>query len=107
MSQSIKVRTQVHFANEQKGRKSLQQGPAPAKLPPGRIPRVTRLLALAHRFDGLIREGVVGDYAELARLGHVSRARISQIMNLLLLAPDVQEAVLFLPRVERGRDPVV
>ena len=48
----------------------------------------------------------VRDYAELARLGQVSRARISQIMNLLNLAPQIQEAILFLPRVTKGRDPV-
>jgi hypothetical protein len=35
----------------------------------------------------------------------VSRARVTQIQNLLLLAPDIQEALLFLPRTERGRDP--
>ncbi len=40
------------------------------------------------------------------RLGHVSRARVTQIMNLNLLAPDLQEDILFLPRVESGRDPV-
>jgi hypothetical protein len=54
-----------------------------------------------------VRTGVVKDYAEAARLGHVTRARISQIMSLLYLAPDIQEAILFLPRVERGGDPVV
>jgi hypothetical protein len=64
-------------------------------------------MALAIRFDGLIRTGVVTDYAELASLGHVTRARITQIMNLLMLAPDIQEAILFLPRVERGRDPIL
>ena len=63
-------------------------------------------MALAIRFDQLIRAGEVGDYAELARLAHVTRARITQIMNLLMLAPDIQEAILFLPRVERGRDPI-
>ncbi len=46
------------------------------------------------------------DYAELARLGHVTRARVTQIMNLLNLAPDIQEAILFLPAVEGGRDPI-
>ena len=44
--------------------------------------------------------------AELARLGHVSRARISQIMNLLQLAPDIQEAILLLPRTTSGADPI-
>jgi hypothetical protein len=63
-------------------------------------------MALAIRFDGLIRDGVVTDQAELARLGHVTRARLTQIMNLLHLAPDIQETLLFLPRVERGTDPV-
>ena len=46
------------------------------------------------------------DYAELARLGHVSRALISQIMNLLLLAPDIQEEILFLPKTVAGHDPI-
>jgi len=61
---------------------------------------------LAHRFEKLVRDGVVADYAELARLGHVTWARITQIMNLLHLAPDIQEKLLFLPPVEQGRDPV-
>ena len=50
-----------------------------ASLPAGRVPRIARLLALAHKFDGLVRQGTVPDYAALARLGHVSRARLSQI----------------------------
>jgi len=80
---------------------------APPPLPPGRVPRVARLMALAIRFDLLLREGVVADYTALARLGHVSRARVTQIMNLLCLAPDLQERLLFLPRTERGRDPII
>lgn len=46
------------------------------------------------------------DQAELAGLGHVSRARLTQIMDLLYLAPDPQEQILFLPTTERGRDAV-
>ena len=72
----------------------------------GRVPRIARLLALALRLEQLVRAGAVADYAALATLGHVSRARISQIMNLLLLAPDIQEALLFLPLTQRGRDPL-
>ena len=79
----------------------------PPPPPPGRVPRVARLMALAIRCDRLLREGVVADYTALARLGHVSRARVTQIMNLLCLAPDLQEALLFLPRTERGRDPII
>ena len=46
------------------------------------------------------------DYAELAPLSHVSRARITQIMNLFLLAPDIQEEILFLPKTVAGHDPI-
>ena len=70
------------------------------------MPRIARLMALAIRFDRLIKEGEVSDQADLARLGHVTRARVTQIMNLLYLAPDIQEAILFLPRTKRGRDPI-
>ena len=59
--------------------------------------RIGCLVALAHRFEGLLRSGAVKDYAELARLGHVTRARVTQIMNLLNLAPEIQEYLLFLP----------
>jgi hypothetical protein len=72
----------------------------------GRIPRISRLMALAIKFDGLIKKGVVRDYADLARLGHVTRARMTQIMGLLNLAPDIQEEILFLPRTTEGRDVV-
>ena len=48
----------------------------------------------------------MADYADLARLGHVTRARVTQIMNLLQLAPEIQEALLFLPRTVKGRDPI-
>jgi len=61
-----------------------------------RVPRISRLMALAIYFDQLIREGVVADQADLARLGYISRARVTQIMNLLNLAPDIQEEILFL-----------
>ena len=76
-------------------------GDTPAKN--GSVPRVARLMALALHFDGLLCDGVVKSYAELARLGHVTRPRITQIMNLLNLAPDIQEQVLFLPRTQKGR----
>jgi hypothetical protein len=58
------------------------------------------------RLDGLIRSRQANSYAELARLGHITRARLSQIMSLLSLAPDIQEEILFLPRTVKGRDPI-
>jgi hypothetical protein len=63
-------------------------------------------MALAMRLEELIRSGVVIGYADLARLGHISRARLSQIVGLLCLAPDLQEEILFLPRTLKGRDPI-
>jgi hypothetical protein len=68
----------------------------------GRVPRVAKLMALAIRFDRLIREGKVADRSELARLAHVTQPRMTQIMNLLHLAPDIQEDILFLPPVTEG-----
>ena len=100
-----KLKTKVHFGRGRSGAKQLRSGterpPSPA-----RLPRVAKLMALAIRIDGLIRDGVVADQADLARLGHVSRARITQIMNLLNLAPEIQEQLLFLPQIEQGRDPL-
>jgi hypothetical protein len=108
MSATLTVEATLHFIRKGRGAaKVIQAGPAPVLPEPGRVPRVARLMALAIRFEGMIREGVVKDYAELARLGHVTRARMTQIMNLLNLAPDIQEQVLFLPRVTGGRDPIV
>ena len=71
-----------------------------------RLPRLARLMALALHLEDLIQTGKVKNYATLGRLGHVSRSRVSQIMNLLHLAPDIQEQILFLPAVYRGRDPI-
>jgi len=68
-----------------------------------RVPRISRLMALAIFYDNLLREGVVADQAELAWLGHVSRARLTQIMNLLNLAPDLQEWILHLSQTGLGR----
>jgi len=61
-------------------------------------------MALAVYYEDLIRKGHVHDYAEIATLGHVTRARVTQIMNLRLLAPEIQEALLTLDRVINGRD---
>ena len=70
---------------------------------PERVPRIARLLALAHKFQGMLDRGEVESMAELARLGRVSRARITQIMDLLLLAPEIQEQVLY-AGADLGRD---
>ena len=75
----------------------------PAGAEEGRIPRVSRLLALAIKFQRLVGEGAVRNYRDLAEAGQISRARMSQIMRLTDLAPDIQEELLFLPKtIARG-----
>ena len=83
----------------------LRRAGGPATPPAPRIPRITRLMALAIKFDEMVRRGEVRDYADLARLGYVTRARITQIMNLLNLVPEIQEGLLFLPP-GRGCGPI-
>ncbi len=102
MTSAFTIECRVHFNN--RGRGSRKRPTRQATAEAGRVPRVSRLMALAMRFDELIRSGQVTGYAELAKLGHVTRARLSQIASLLCLAPDLQEDILFLPRTLRGRD---
>ena len=105
----LTIECEIHFERRGRGsRKVLDTGPPPFRpAEPGRVPRVARLMALAIRCEDLLRDGVIANYTEIARLGHVTRARVSQIMNLLNLAPDIQEAILDLPRTEFGRDPII
>ena len=100
----ITIERKIHFKRGRRARKELRDGPSVLGQAIGRVPRVSRLMALAIRFDQLIRDGVVTDQAELARLGRVTRARLTQIMNLLALAPAIQEALLLLPLTRQGRD---
>lgn len=110
---NLSITQRVHFTRHRSGRKRLEAGEntsgqqlsAPQPAPPA-VPRVSRLMALAIHFDQLIRDGVISDYADLARLGRVTRARVTQIMNLLNLAPDIQERLLFLSKPQTGRDPI-
>ena len=105
MTSAFTIECRVHFNN--RGRGSRKRPPSDRGTDAeGRVPRVSRLMALALRLEELIRSGEVTGYAELARLGHVSRARLSQIVSLLSLAPDLQEEILFLPRTLKGRDPI-
>ena len=103
----IKVKEKLQFSRGNKGKRRIKKKPRkPVEVPAGRIPRISKLMALAIRYDGLLREGVVADQTELARLAMVTQPRMTQIMNLLYLAPDIQEELLFLPLVTSGKDPV-
>lgn len=71
--------------------------------PVGRVPRISKLMALAIRYEQMLNDGVVQSQTELAELLHVSQPRITQIMNLLHLAPEIQEELLCLVGVGAGR----
>jgi hypothetical protein len=101
----LTVEYDVHFKCGRKTKKELREGQG-EPVPRNKLPRVSRIMALAIHLDELVRTGQVKDYAELSRLGQVHRSRITQIMMLLYLAPDIQEAVLFLSATVRGRDAV-
>jgi hypothetical protein len=82
---------------------------APARedeAPKPAIPRLTRVLALAVQFQAMLDRGVAKDFADLARLGCVCRERISQIMVLNYLAPDIQADILSIEPVPGGRFPL-
>ena len=116
MSGNQEITYALDFSAGKKGRRenkafSCEPPASDGKASGGSIPRIARLMALAIRFEGLLRNNTIRDYAELARLGRVTRARITQIMKLLLLAPDIQEQILFLAPIkglnERNLRPVV
>ena len=106
MSHADRATYKVQFDNGRTANRQARVGSTPALPPPGpaRVPRVARLMALAIRFEGLVRCGQVKDFAQIARLGYVTRGRLSQIMDLANLAPDIQEELLFLSAAKSGRD---
>jgi ParB-like chromosome segregation protein Spo0J len=71
--------------------------------PPGPVRRPARvavMLALANKIQQAIDGEAVRDRAEIARRLGFTRARITHLLDLTLLAPDVQEQVLFLEAVD-------
>jgi hypothetical protein len=107
MTTPLKLTCKVRFTRAGKGGGKdlrVRTDPPPTS---ARVPRLTRLIALAIKLDRRIRDGELKDQAQVARLGGVTRARVTQIMNLLSLAPDLQESLLSLSPVERGRAPIV
>jgi hypothetical protein len=101
----LTAKHRLEFKTGKRSAKTIvEAGTQPEQPTPVRLPRITKIMALAIRLDHLIKTGQVTDQAELARAGHVSRARLTQIMDLNLLAPDIQEEVLNLPMQLRGRE---
>ena len=113
MSDSEEIKYALDFrANRPKlPKNSAQRHSAATNFDHAPVPRIARLMALAIRLDGLLRAETFKDYAEIAQLGRVTRARMTQIIKLLNLAPDIQEQLLFFSEMkslnERNLRPIV
>ena len=103
----MRLERPICFHRATTGHKRIRREPAKVSaVEPGKIPRISRLMALAIKFEQMLGNGEATDQSSLARMVDVTQPRMSQIMNLLHLAPDLQEALLFLPRTIKGNDPI-
>jgi len=89
---AVEIQFRLHATG--RGRKG-QEATSPSGA--GRLPRITQVMALAIQFQDMIQRGEARDYADLARLGCLTRERMSQIMELVWLASDIQEEILRFP----------
>jgi hypothetical protein len=99
----LTAKHKLEFKSGKRTAKTIVEASTQTEQPtPVRLPRITKMMALAIRLNHLIKSGQVTDQAELARVGHVSRARLTQIMDLNLMAPDIQEEILNLSTYQFG-----
>jgi hypothetical protein len=96
---------EVRFHLRQKPR-PMGEVSAAASQATGQLPRITQVLSLAIRLEDMIRRGDAKDYADVARLTGLCRERVSQIVRLNYLAPDIQVELLYLPPTPAGRYPI-
>ena len=99
----IKVKRKIAFQGEAHKRRDAAKVKRVKLAQSGRIPRIAKLVALASRMQSMIESGEVESYQQLAELGRISQPRMTQIMSLLLLAPDIQEELLYLPEIIQGK----
>ena len=99
----IKVKRKVAFQGEVHKRRDAAKAARVKLAQSGRIPRIAKLVALASRMQSMIESGEVESFQQLAEIGRISQPRMTQIMSLLLLAPDIQEELLYLPEVLQGK----
>ncbi|MHB1843264.1 MAG: hypothetical protein ACYCWW_00335 [Deltaproteobacteria bacterium] len=98
--------TEITIAFEPRAHARARRVAEAAARPPRRYPaRVARQLALAHALQRRVDAGEFADYASMARALGFTRARVTQLMDLLLLAPDIQAEILFL-EVPPGEQPL-
>jgi hypothetical protein len=102
MNTPFMITREFHTTRHRDGQQHLRPSPVP-ETPNGKIPRISRLMALAIHCDELLRTGNVANQSALAEYAQITPARLTQILTLLNLAPDIQEEILFLPRTTVGR----
>ncbi|WP_413431520.1 hypothetical protein [Crateriforma spongiae] len=105
---TIKMKVDVKLAAKKRRtiRPASEREPAEPAKRRGKVPRVSRLMALAIQFEEMLRNGEAKDATELAIAYSITQPRMSQIRSLTLLAPDIQEAILNLPLEFDGRSPI-
>jgi hypothetical protein len=94
---SVTVTYKLEITRGRKGHKRVAMPAPPRERPaidPATVPRITRMLVLGYHFERLVREGKVKNYADIARVTGLSKARVTQLVNLTLLPLEVQERVL-------------
>ena len=99
----IKVKRKVAFQGEVHKRREAAKAARVNLTQSGRIPRIAKLVALASRMQSMIESGEVESFQQLAEIGRISQPRMTQIMSLLNLAPDILEELLYLPEVIQGK----
>ncbi len=102
----IKVKRKIAFQGEVHKRRDAARVKRVKLAQSGRTPRISKLVALASRMQSMIESGQVETFQQLAELGRISQPRMTQVMSLLNLAPDILEELLYLPEVLLGRSPI-
>jgi hypothetical protein len=94
---SVTVTYRLEISRGSKGhRRVAEPAPPPERqaIDPATVPRIARMLVLGYHFERLVREGKVKNYAEIARMTGLSRARVTQICDLTLMAPAIQDRLI-------------
>lgn len=103
----ITVHQKLSLTKTHRGRRRIEPRPEeqPVK-PTSSVPRISRLMALAIKYQGMLDRGEVAGITELARLCRVTQPRMTQILNLNLLSPSIQEQLLLLPPHSSGKQAI-
>ena len=91
----MRTAIEVAFVRTKRGKADAFTTQATKQPEPLRPTRVARMLALAHAMQGLLDRGEATGYGDLAALAGITPARVSQLLDLTRLAPDIQEFILF------------